>query len=152
MFDLEREVAKWSTAVHAERCHPEAGVAELTDHLYCEIDRGRGEGLSDEAAFRAAVARLGSAPVLTAEHAKNRSAFGAVCRVAARLAGSPVSPQHRGLLVGHSIVWAGLMIGLALLMTRTAAPPALGSLIGVFLIPLWWASEQILRTALRTSR
>ncbi|MCU1348966.1 MAG: hypothetical protein JWO56_1996, partial [Acidobacteria bacterium] len=88
MFDLDREVASWSAKVHAERCQPAAGVAELTDHLYCEIDRGRARGLSDEEAFRAAIARVGSAPELTTEHAKNRSALGTVCRVAARLDGS----------------------------------------------------------------
>ena len=148
MFDLEREVAAWSATVHAERCQPAASVAELSDHLYCEIDQARATGLSEEEAFRAAVARIGSPSALTAEHAKNRSALGTVCRVAAKLDGSSSSPEQRRLLVAHALIWAALMIASALMLKKTASEVSVLMLITIF-IPLSWASEQLLRRAFR---
>lgn len=148
MFDLEREVAAWSAAVHRERCQPAASVAELSDHLYCAIDRARAEGLSDEEAFRAATARLGTAPELTAEYAKNRSALGTACQISAKLDG-PVSSSDRGLLVAHALVWAVVIIVSSLVLKRTTSPEISGwLLIGVF-IPLWLSSDLILRATLR---
>ena len=41
MFDLDKEVATWSEALHARRCRRAADVAETIDHLYCEIDLQR---------------------------------------------------------------------------------------------------------------
>jgi hypothetical protein len=149
MFNLDREVAAWSAAVHAERCQPSAGIAELTDHLYCEIDRARAEGLSDEEAFRTAVARVGSAPELTAEHAKNRSALGAACQVALKLDGPGFNSEHRGLLAAHAAIWAALMIVLALVLRKATSPELSAWLLIGILIPLWLASDQILRAALR---
>jgi hypothetical protein len=146
MFDLNREVEAWSAAVYAERCQPAASVAELSDHLYCEIDLGRAAGLSDEEAFRTAVARLGSVSELSAENAKNRSAFGAACAVAAKLEG-PFSRQHRGLLLAHALLWATLMIASAAVLKKTEIT---GWMLVAILIPLWWASEQLLRRAMVT--
>ncbi|MCU1229931.1 MAG: hypothetical protein JWO97_2815 [Acidobacteria bacterium] len=146
MFDLNREVETWSAAVYAERCQPAASVAELSDHLYCEIDLARAAGLSDEEAFRAAVARLGSVSELSAENAKNRSAVGAACAVAAKLEG-PVSRQHRGLLLAHALLWATLMIASAAVLKKTEIA---GWMLVAILIPLWWASEQLLRRAVVT--
>jgi hypothetical protein len=149
MFDLDREVTAWSAAVHIERCQPAASVAELSDHLYCEIDRARAEGLSDEEAFRAAIARLGSAPELMAEHAKNRSALGTACQMATKVDRLWSSPEHRRLLLAHALVWAALIVASALVFTKTAAREAFGWLLIVVCIPLWLASDQILRRALR---
>jgi hypothetical protein len=142
MFDLDQEVAAWSATVHAERCQPSPGVAELTDHLYCEIDRGRAAGLSDEAAFRTAIARLGPASNLTAEHAKNRSV---ACQIAAKLDGPGLSAEHRRLLLAHAIVWTALMIGAAMLTKRLSYD----WLLTTIFISLWLASDQILQRALR---
>lgn len=149
MFDLEREVAAWSAAVHAERCQPAASVAELSDHLYCEIDRARAEGFSDEEAFRTAIARAGSLSELTAEHAKNRSALGAACQLMAKLDRSGSSPENRRLLLVHAFIWAVLLIASTLVLKKAAAPPVWGWLPTVIFIPLWQASDQILRLALR---
>jgi hypothetical protein len=146
MFDLNREVEAWSAAVYAERCQPAASVAELSDHLYCEIDLGRAAGLSDEEAFRTAVARLGSVSELSAENAKNRSAFGAACAVAAKLEG-PFSRQHRGLLLAHALLWATLIIASSVILKKAEAAAWMSIAI---LIPLWWASEQLLRRAVVT--
>jgi hypothetical protein len=143
MFDLDREVTAWSAAIHATGCRSAAEVAELSDHLYCEIDRARAEGLSDEGAFRAAVARVGSARELMAEHAKNRSALGTVCQVAARLDGV-ANPDHRPFLLAHAVIWAALIIASSLVLPKAVAVWFL-----VVASPLWWASDQLLRAALR---
>jgi hypothetical protein len=148
MFDLEREVAAWSAAVYAERCRSSAGEAELSDHLYCEIDRARAAGLSDEEAFRTAVARLGSPAALTAEHAKNRSALGTVCQVAAKLDGN-VTAEQRGLLLGHAVIWASLILASSLFLSKSTVPTAFSLLLMGGFVPLWWASEQLLRRAMR---
>ncbi|MEA2572400.1 MAG: hypothetical protein QOI24_4401 [Acidobacteriota bacterium] len=146
MFDLNREVAAWSAAVYAERCGAAASVAELSDHLYCEIDLGRAAGLSDEEAFRTAVARLGTASELSAENAKNRSALGAVCAVAAKLE-DPVSRRHRGLMIAHALLWATLMIALSVILKKTEL---VAWTMLVILVPMWWASERLLRRAMVT--
>ena len=153
MFNLDREVAAWSAAVHAARCQPTASITELTDHLYCEIDRGRAEGLSDEEAFRTAIARLGSAEELKAEHAKNRSALGTVCQVAARLDGPPLpNPEHRRLLLVHALIWASLMIAASLILKKAGASQVSSLLLVVIFIPLWQVSDQLLRRALRPGK
>jgi hypothetical protein len=149
MFDLDREVTAWSASVHAERCRPAAEGLELTDHLYCEIERGRAEGLSDEQAFRAAIARLGSPTALTAEEAKNRSALGTVCQVAVKLDGAGIRREHRGVLLGHALIWASLILATSLLLSKTAVRDVFSLLLVVVFIPLWWASEQLVRAALR---
>jgi hypothetical protein len=150
MFDLEREVAAWSAAVHAQRCRPAAaGVAELTDHLYCEIDRGRAAGLSDEEAFRAAIARLGSIPELTAEHAKNRSALGTAWQAAATADCAGSRPDRRRLLLAHALIWAALIIACSLMLTKTEVPEVASLLLTLVFVPLWWVSDRLMRLALR---
>lgn len=149
MFDLDQEVAAWSGRVYAERCQPAAGAAELSDHLYCEIDRGRAAGLSDEAAFRAAIARLGLASNLTAEHAKNRSALGTVCQIAAKLDGPGLNAEHRRLMLAHAIIWAALMIAAAMMAKRMAMSDQFEWLMLTTFIPLWLASDQLLQRVLR---
>lgn len=151
MFDLEQEIAAWGTKVHQGRCRPEAEMAELRDHLHCEIERGRDQGLSEEAAFRAAIARLGAAPELAAEHAKNRSLLAKGCALAARVDrfdGPPLSGRQHLLLLAHAVVWAALMLASSLLLARSAAPDLLAYLLVGVQVPCWWASEQILRRSL----
>jgi len=149
MFDLEREVAAWSAAVHAERCQPAASVAELSDHLYCEIESAREAGMSDEEAFRIATARLGSMKDLAAEHEKNRSALGAACQVAAKIDGPILRPDHRRVLVAHAMIWAAIIIASTLVLKKTTPSEVLSwLLLGVF-IPLWLASDMVVRWALR---
>lgn len=148
MFDLEREVAAWSEAVHAESCGNAAHAAELSDHLHCEIERARAQGLSDEQAFKAAVAKLGAWPTLSAEEAKNRSLVGRGCALATRYQRSHAGGERRGLLVAHAMLWAALIAATALLSKGNALGVRAWLLTGV-MVPTWWASEQLLRRALR---
>jgi hypothetical protein len=149
MFDLDREVRAWSAQVHAERCQRSMGVDELVDHLHCEIDRVRATGMSDEDAFRAAVMRLGSISDLSAEHAKNRSALGTACEFAQAIERTPAKAEHRWLLISNAILWAALMIAASMVLAKAASPEISGSTLALMMVPLWWASDQILRQAMR---
>jgi hypothetical protein len=155
MFDLEREVARWSEDVHAGRCGGGGDGAELTDHLHCEIERGRSLGLSDEQAFAAAVARVGAARELAAEHAKNRTLLQTAC-AATRAERGVGGGGARKLLTAHAILWAALMIASSLVLASmqlsseaAAAGATTWFLVGVLMPCCWMVSEQILRRALR---
>ena len=152
MFDLDKEVAAWSETVHAGRCRQAAGVAELSDHLYCEIDRARAEGLSDEQAFAAAVAKLGHGSELSAEHAKNRSLLGTACAAAAGYERLDSGRETALLLLAHALLWAVVILASSVALSKTAAPGASKWLVTSVLVPIWWASEQLLRRALRQKR
>lgn len=145
MFDLKREVAAWSAQVHQGRCRTAEEIAELTDHLYCEIERARTEGLGEEEAFHAAIAKLGSTTQLSAEHAKNRSKLSAILQYDCAAS----SPEQRRILLGHALIWASLQIASALIVAGRDMPEMYGwfSITAVF--PLWWASDRLLRTALK---
>ena len=149
MFDLEKEIAAWSEGVQADRCRQAQSVAEISDHLYCEIERGRAAGLSDQQAFAAAVAKLGPGPELSAEHAKNRSILATGCAAVARYERSESRGRHRSLLVAHAILWAAVILASSILLSKTAVPATFEFLLIVVLVPIWWASEQVLRRALR---
>lgn len=149
MFDLTREVAAWSEAVHAGRCHSAARVAELTDHLHCEIDRARAEGASDEQAFAAAVRKVGTARELNLEHEKNRSLFGRACSALARYDRADAIPGRRGPLLAHAILWASFMIATSFLLSKSATRDSISYLLIFGFVPVWWCSDQLLRQALR---
>jgi hypothetical protein len=148
MFDLEREVAAWSAALHADRCGSAAAVAEVVDHLYCEIDRARSEGLSDEQAFRAAVSRLGARTELAGEAAKNRSLLARGCAAAMRYDRSVASAEQRWLFMAHALLWAALMLGTSLIISKSATSRTLGVMLTGALTSAWWVSQQILQRAL----
>ncbi len=152
MFDLEREVAAWSATVYAGRCRRAESVAELSDHLWCEIDRGRAAGMSDPAAFAAAVAKVGEASALAAEVARSRSWLGAAWAAVVRHERANLG--HRGLFVAHGLVWAALMIAVAVALKSapSTAPSTFLWLLICVLVPGQWASELILRRALRARR
>ena len=149
MFDLEKEVLAWSEAMQVEGCRKSASSEELVDHLYCEIDRARKAGLSDEEAFAGAVVKLGKKQDLSQEHAKNRSLFGTACAAVARYERASGDGPGRQLLIAHAIVWAALMIALSAVLSKAAAPATQGWLLTGVMVPCWWASELVLRRALR---
>lgn len=159
MFDLEKEVAAWSQAVHADRCRNADEVAELADHLLCEIEQlraarstaGRTQ-LSDEQAFKIAIATLGGKRGLTAEHAKNRSRIGALWAKVVRYEraqSAGLTREHSRLIAAHAILWAVLIAASALALSKSGAKDAATGLFTVW-IPLWFASELVLRRALRS--
>lgn len=145
MFDLEKEVAAWSRSAVAEGCRSAGSAAELSDHLHCEIDRARATGLTDEQAFRAAVAKLGSEAQLATEDAKNRSWLARVCAYERRYS----KGMRNDLLIAHAVVWASLILATSLMLSKSTVPDTISFLITLVFVPMWLASEQILRHAMR---
>jgi len=152
MFDLDQEVAAWTAAAFASRCRREASIAELTDHLYCELARGRAEGLDDKQAFHAAITRLGSPREFAAEEAKNNSVFQKGCAIALRWERSIPGSERRGLMLVNALLWAAVMIASATLWKRGGGPPTIGWVLLTVLTSGWWASEAVLRRAVTKSR
>ncbi len=152
MFDLEREVSAWSASVYAARCERGARAAadELADHLHCEIERFRAEGLGDAEAFAAAVGKLGAAPALAAESARERPWYRRVGASLARAERGVPPGEPRRLLVAHALVWAAVLIAIALVLRDGGSKAATSYTLLFVLLPSWWGSEQILRRALRT--
>jgi hypothetical protein len=150
MFDLEREVTAWSRAAAAGPCRNAATVDELRDHLHCEIERARAGGLSDEAAFRAAVERLGSGEALAAELRKNRTVLGAACELAASGEPRGTTGAQRRLLMVHGALWAAMLIVAALVLPKGPGRETFGWLVIVLFIPMWFASERLLRSSFRS--
>ncbi len=149
MFDLDREVTAWSNSVHADSCVGSTRSAELRDHLYCEVDRARSQGLSDEQAFAAAVAKMGESAQLAGEHAKGRSVFKSACAAAMRYERRDWQAGYRGPLMAHAIIWASLQVGVSLIVSSSDASVGTGLLLISLMTAMWWGSEQILRRALR---
>jgi len=123
-FHLDKAVDDWCAAAGAGRPGPDA-AAELKDHLYCDIERRRGDGLSDHDAFLAATAALGDAGRLAAEFTKNSGC-------AAPSGGSQtVDPKNLGARAAiglvQSLVWAVLMLAVSWTLRGTEyAKPVFG--------------------------
>jgi hypothetical protein len=131
MFDLDREVATWVRRAYAGRCRERAAsAAELEDHLRCEIERLEGEGLPREEAFRRATGKLEAA------------------------VGEPPAGRRRAarwVMIAHGVVWAALILSLALDFHRRGDANGFSLLLITLLVPLWYASNLVVRRALRVS-
>jgi hypothetical protein len=73
MFDLDREIDSWCRAIRLKAGKRASSIAELKDHLYCEVERLSDEDLSAEQAFLAATERIGNLEELRLEYSKNRN-------------------------------------------------------------------------------
>lgn len=125
MIDLDREIHDWSAREHARRCGRTPPVAEMEDHLHCEVERLRGEGLTTEQAFAAATSGLG------------------------RSIGRDRARAARGPLLANALIWAALIFASAMVLHDRAGGSSYGVLLTVVIVPLWWASDRLLRRALR---
>jgi ABC-type antimicrobial peptide transport system permease subunit len=72
MFDLEKSLQAWKRDLHKQETLEDGTVADLESHLRDIIDALKSEGISDEEAFRQAVARVGEAESLASECGKVR--------------------------------------------------------------------------------
>ena len=136
MFDLDREVHAWCRSIHTTWFNRDARVEELKDHLYCEIERLRAEGLSDEQAFLYATERLGSVDELLTEHAKNRH----------WLVGwrdSMSLKKAASLIIAISLLFAAAIILSSYLLNDTQYEQHSQTVV-YLLIALWWIPYSIL--------
>jgi putative ABC transport system permease protein len=72
MFDLENEIKKWKIELLKYEVFEDGLIADIELHLRDAYQERRKEGLSEKAAFQAAVSQIGTAQSLSAEYQKNR--------------------------------------------------------------------------------
>ena len=153
MFDLNKEIRAWCRSALPDGCGDDQ-LAELEDHLHCEIERLQGEGLDETTAFDRATKRLGEARILMNEYSKNQSFVARLCALDRRLSGAenirnPAVKKLAGrLVVGQSILWAAAMLATALL---TRGSENAGYLVTVVFVPLWFASYLLINTTLKSA-
>lgn len=73
MFDLEKAIKSWRRKLRSSPAFEDGDVVELESHLRDEIDRLRGEGLSDEEAFQRASEEIGEPDSIGDEMYKTRT-------------------------------------------------------------------------------
>jgi hypothetical protein len=78
MFDLDQAVHGYCSSVSTSWFRRSAQIAELEDHLYCEIEQLVIGGASPERAFAQATSKLGETADLQREFGKNRRRFSSV--------------------------------------------------------------------------
>ena len=148
MFNLNDEVLAYCQAVYPSGLDRQARIDELADHLYCEIDRWIGEGLSEQEAFLRATDRLGAADDLAQEHLRAQTGLQKHAGVLFALCTFNVKALRRSLtaaeasawIIGVSLFFAGLMIATALFTTGSES-----SQIGTYLwIAIWWVPYSLL--------
>ncbi len=86
MFDLDQAVHRYTSGVSTSWLWRSAQIAELQDHLYCEIEHLIAMGAAPEDAFLQATSKLGATSALQQEFGKNKrrfSVFSALLRSAA---------------------------------------------------------------------
>lgn len=151
MFDLKQQVNDWCRSAIPETCGDEAQLAELEDHLYCEIERLERAGLSQAEAFARATTQMGEARMITNEYVKNQTFAGRLCALDRRLSGIDriadltLKKKASRLLIGNSLLWAAAMIATALLAGDSANA---GYLVPVVFIPLWFGSFLLINTTM----
>ncbi len=72
MFDLEKAIKGWIKSLHKYEVFEDGLIADLELHLRDAYDSQRKKGVSEEEAFRLAVAQVGTAKSIAAEYTKNR--------------------------------------------------------------------------------
>ncbi|MBN2345490.1 MAG: hypothetical protein JXO51_03805, partial [Candidatus Aminicenantes bacterium] len=72
MFDLEKAIREWKRGFARQASLEDGLIADMELHLREAFQELKGEGLSEEEAFRKAVKQVGSAEQLAAEYGKNR--------------------------------------------------------------------------------
>lgn len=140
MFNLDNEVRQWCRLVHPTGSDRETLIAELEDHLHCEIDRLVAEGYSEETAFQMATTQLGERSALQREYKKNRNRIvNAICGTESRIARwrRTISPKRAAVLhiVTALFFAASIMVSSWLLQDRQHAETARNILLAIYMIP-----------------
>ncbi len=162
-FDLNDAIEDYRRRVSRGSLASQSLLDELTDHLLCEVERRSGEGLAPEEAFRQAIAQLGPAEELAAEHAKNGGRLQA-CLVAEERLNQRIAAYFpslgakaiAALHIGAALAFAGALIAAStILEDPTHKSWAANGIIAAYFVPfsllciLGSACEERLKTAAR---
>lgn len=148
MFDLAQSIDAWCQAVHRYRMNRVEHVEELKDHLYCKVEALQKGGMTDEQAFKEAIAQMGQVEELAAEHEKNRNfttrLFDQISNYQERISHMNEKKRAR-LLIGISIVFAITMM----LSSSLIEDGDTSQVVVNILIALWWIPFSILAVGVR---
>ncbi|MEZ4726918.1 MAG: permease prefix domain 1-containing protein [Caldilineaceae bacterium] len=151
-FELDKEVQIWCRAVHRFGWNRQARIAELADHLYCEIEQLQAAGLSAEVAFRTATEQLGDVAQLQSEHIKNATLLSLLYTQAEQFAFAtlksgdrPMTPKRAALYnILVSLFFAAAIILASYLIADTQyehhAQTVTYLLIALWFVPFTWLS------------
>ena len=135
MFDLDLEIDRWCRDIIERNCAGHEHLEELKDHLHCLVDDQRARGMSEQAAFRAALDQMGDSALIASAYRSNTTLLRKMAAfdrgISRRLARRYSPRQLTWALVGWSVFCAVLIVAAA------AIAPDAGMTFSGWLIALW---------------
>lgn len=125
MFNLDLAIHQWCARVLHNHSITSNKIDELKDHLYCAIEAGQTNGLSEEQAFDQAIEQIGRDETLKESFDMNLSItekmcafeYGKISDFSTPLEGEKLMKIYQRLILSNSILWAAAILVTAL-MTR----------------------------------
>lgn len=144
MFQLDHEIKSWCASVVLSRYGNRTRMAELEDHLYCEINALAEQGIAEQEAFLIATKKMGNSDDLSTEYAKNH---GLLLTLFGNKKGELETDKKPAIKpIIHALIFAALMIISALLMSGSEYKDTVTN----SLILIWWISFSITHRTMKT--
>ncbi|WP_282146339.1 hypothetical protein [Alteromonas stellipolaris] len=138
MFDLDNAVENWCNKVVSHNIWDADKIDELKDHLYCIIEQDVNSGTDEKLAFEKATSDLGYPEAEIKASSGRANIIQRICRVLNKIEGN--SSSDSPLVIGHAIIWASVMLAMALVVKDKDAN---GAVLLILLLG-WFASFTIL--------
>jgi hypothetical protein len=138
MFDLDNAVENWCNKVVSHNIWDADKIDELKDHLYCIIEQDVNSGTDEKLAFEKATSDLGYPEAEIKASSGRAKIIQRICRVLNKIEGN--SSSDSPLVIGHAIIWASVMLAMALVVKDKDAN---GAVLLILLLG-WFASFTIL--------
>ena len=110
----------------------------MKDHLYCIIEQDVNSGTDEKLAFEKATSDLGYPEAEIKASSGRAKIIQRICRVLNKIEGN--SSSDSPLVIGHAIIWASVMLAMALVVKDKDAN---GAVLLILLLG-WFASFTIL--------
>lgn len=114
MFDLDNAVENWCNKVVSHNIWDADKIDELKDHLYCIIEQDVNSGTDEKLAFEKATSDLGYPEAEIKVSSGRAKIIQRICRVLNKIEGN--SSSDSPLVLGHAIIWASVMLAMALVV------------------------------------
>ncbi|CCQ09213.1 hypothetical protein PALB_500 [Pseudoalteromonas luteoviolacea B = ATCC 29581] len=146
MFDLEKAVDTWCNHVITKKLWDGDKIDELKDHLYCVIEQEVAYGSSEQQAFDKATTDMGYQDSLVNDPASKAKVLQSICRLLNKI--EPHPSQDAPVLIAHSLIWAAMMIAMALVVDDKQTNQSI-----LFILLLgWFASFAALNRTKRSAK
>ncbi|MDF1837105.1 MAG: permease prefix domain 1-containing protein [Planctomycetota bacterium] len=151
MFNLNDEVLAWCQSAVPACVERHERVAELVDHVLCQVEAHMGDGSSEEEAFHAAIQRMGDSKHLAEESQKEQTWNQRQKGILLALCTGNVGALRRTLrpkegaawIIGVSLVFAAAMI----LTDSWADSRGMGHAVTMTWIAVWFVPYSLLSMA-----